>query len=167
MLIKPAITVRPRQPSDEPFLFSVYCSVREAEFDALDIPAEQRLSALHMQYETQHMAYSARYPGSDYEVICFSGEPVGWVWVASLRDALHLVDIGLLPSARNQGVGTWIVHKLQQRAMAEGKPIRCNVHQENPGSLRFHQRLGFQIVHEDSMDLKMEWHHIRGADCRG
>jgi ribosomal protein S18 acetylase RimI-like enzyme len=164
MHTKPALTLRPRHPSDEPFLFAVYCSLREPDFAALRLPPDEKLQMLQMQYETQFMAYAAHYPGSDYQVICRDGEPVGRIWIASLPHELHLVDIVLLPAARNQGIGTAVLRKLQQRAEEEEKPIRCNVHQENPGSLRFHQRLGFQIVHEDSMDVKMEWNHAVTRD---
>jgi hypothetical protein len=30
----------------------------------------------------------------------------------------------------------------------------------NPGSLRFHQRLGFSIIREDQMHLYLEWRTV-------
>ena len=36
-------------------------------------------------------------------------------------------------------------------------PIPCTVDRLNPGSLRFHQRLGFTMVREDLLQYYMEW----------
>jgi ribosomal protein S18 acetylase RimI-like enzyme len=151
------ITLRQREPADEPFLFTLYSAIRAPEFSPIPLSDAQKQQIFRMQYDAQCAAYSTLYPDSDYQLILRNGSPIGRIWVARLADELHLVDIGLLPEARNAGVGTSILRELQREASEAGKPIRCNVHRENPGSLRFHLRLGFQVVYEDPMDLKLEW----------
>jgi len=48
----------------------------------------------------------------------------------------------------------------KQEAANARLPIRCTVFRFNPGSLRFHQRLGFNIVREDPMNYSMEWRSV-------
>jgi N-acetylglutamate synthase-like GNAT family acetyltransferase len=82
---------------------------------------------------------------------------VGRLWVAPGGDALLLVDIAIHPGVQSKGLGTVLVQRLQADAQQAKLPIRSTVDRFNPGSLRFHQRLGFRIVREDLMNFYMEW----------
>jgi len=59
---------------------------------------------------------------------------------------------------QSKGLGTVLVQRLQQEAQRAKLPIKSTVDRFNPGSLKFHQRLGFQVVREDMMNYFMEWH---------
>jgi len=72
----------------------------------------------------------------------------------------HLVDIAVLPKLQSKGIGTVLIKRLQQEAAKARLPIRCSVFRFNPGSLRFHQRLGFSIVREDQMHHYLEWRPV-------
>ena len=50
-----------------------------------------------------------------------------------------------------------LVQRLQQEAQQLRVPITCMVDRFNPGSLRFHQRLGFTITREDVLNYFLEW----------
>jgi len=50
-----------------------------------------------------------------------------------------------------------LVRRLQREAQNAKLPIRSVVDRFNPGSLRFHQRLGFQMVREDQLQYYLEW----------
>ena len=160
-----SVSLRPATAEDESFLFDLYCAVRAPEFALLPLPPEQKNHLIAMQYAAQRNAYRAEYPGSSYEIVLEQGRPVGRIWIARLEDEFHLVDIALLPQARNAGIGTMLMKQLQAEARRAGKPVRSSIFQFNPGSLRFHQRLGFQVTNEDEIQCYMEW--TPGKDTEG
>lgn len=82
---------------------------------------------------------------------------MGRIWAADLEGEFHLLDIALLPEFRNQGVGTFLISWLQAQARQAGKTVRSMVFRFNPGSLRLHQRLGFQVIAEDEIQFYFEW----------
>jgi len=102
-------------------------------------------------------AYAAMYPNSCYHIVLLDSRPIGRLWVARQEDGYDLVDIAILPDLRNKGIGAVLIQRLQADAQQAKLPIRSMVQRFNPGSLRFHQRLGFQIVREDVMHFYLEW----------
>jgi len=85
---------------------------------------------------------------------------VGRLWVAPGDNEYLLVDIALHPSVQKKGIGTVVIQRLQQEAAKARMPIRSSVFRFNPGSLRFHQKLGFRIVREDQVNYYMEWRSV-------
>jgi len=49
-----------------------------------------------------------------------------------------------------------VMRELIAEAGGAGVPLRCSVATNNPGSLRFHQRLGFLIIGGDESYYQME-----------
>ena len=152
-----SISLRATVPEDEPFLFHLYCKTREPEFALLDLPDQQKMSLLQMQYDAQHGGYCAQYPGSENLLVMHQDVPAGRIWIARLEDEICLVDIALLAEFRSQGIGTLLVNEILEEARKAGKPVRSTVFRFNYGSLRFHQRLGFQVKAEDEIQFYMEW----------
>jgi len=113
-----------------------------------------------MQFQAQMAAYTQMYPNSCYHVVLLDGKPAGRLWFAPGDDEFHLVDIAVHPKLQSKGIGTVLVQRLQQEAVKARLPIRCSVFRFNPGSLRFHQRLGFSIVREDQTHYYMEWRPV-------
>jgi ribosomal protein S18 acetylase RimI-like enzyme len=68
------------------------------------------------------------------------------------------VDISLLPEFQNRGIGAALIAEAIAAARAAGVRLSCSVAVTNRGSLRFHQRLGFQVVGRDEVyyDLAVE-----------
>ena len=151
------LAVRPAQPQDEPFLYDLYFAVRGPEFALAPISEAQRVALIEMQFRAQMGAYAAMYPNSCYHIVLLDSRPIGRLWVARQEDGYDLVDIAILPDLRNKGIGAALIQRLQADAQQAKLPIRSTVLRFNPGSLRFHQRLGFQIVREDAMHFHMEW----------
>jgi GNAT superfamily N-acetyltransferase len=110
-----------------------------------------------MQFRAQMSSYTQQFPNSCYHLVLLDGKPVGRLWVAPGDGGFHLVDIALLPSLQSKGIGTVLIQQLQEEAQKAKLPIRSTVDRFNPGSLRFHQRLGFTIVREDLLQYYMEW----------
>lgn len=155
--IMSTLAVRPALPQDEIFLYDLYRAVRAPEFDQAPIDATQKEHLLRMQFRGQMSAYQQMFPNSCYHLVLLDGKPVGRLWVAQDEAEFHLVDIALHPTLQSKGIGTVLIQRLQQEALAARLPIRCEVFRFNPGSLRFHRRLGFNVVREDQMHFYLEW----------
>jgi GNAT superfamily N-acetyltransferase len=154
------LAVRPAQSLDEIFLYDLYSAVRSPEFAQAPITASQREFLIRMQFQAQTSAYSQMFPNSCYHIVLLDGKPFGRLWVAQGESEFHLVDIAVHPSLQGKGIGTVLVQRLQQEAAKARLPIRSTVLRFNPGSLRFHQRLGFATVRADEMHYYMEWRSV-------
>jgi ribosomal protein S18 acetylase RimI-like enzyme len=151
------LAVRPALPQDEIFLYDLYAAVRGPLFDQAAITPVQKEHLLRMQFRAQLSSYTQQFPNSCYHLVLLDGKPVGRLWVAPGDGEFHLVDIALLPSLQSKGIGTVLIQRLQEEAQKAKLPIRSVVDRFNPGSLRFHRRLGFSIVREDLLQYYMEW----------
>ena len=151
------LAVRPALPQDEIFLYELYVAIRGPLFALAPITAVQRQHLLQMQFRAQTSSYTQQFPNSCYHVVLLDSKPVGRLWVAPGDNAYILVDIGIHPSVQSKGLGTVLVQRLQQEAQKAKLPIRSTVDRFNPGSLKFHKRLGFQVVREDLLNYYMEW----------
>jgi GNAT superfamily N-acetyltransferase len=151
------IAVRPALPQDEIFLYELYSAVRGPEFALAPISPTQREHLIRMQFRGQMSSYAQMYPNSCYHIVLLDSKPIGRLWVAPGEGEFHLVDIALHPSVQKKGIGTVLVQRLQQEATRARSPIASTVFRFNPGSLRFHKRLGFAIVREDEMHYYMQW----------
>jgi ribosomal protein S18 acetylase RimI-like enzyme len=154
------LAVRPALPQDEIFLYELYSAVRAPEFALAPVTPAQKEHLMRMQFRGQMSSYAQMFPNSCCHVVMLDGNPAGRLWVAMLESEYHLVDIAVHPDLQSKGIGTVLIQRLQQEAAKAGLPIRCSVFRFNPGSLRFHQRLGFTIVREDLMHYYMEWRSV-------
>jgi GNAT superfamily N-acetyltransferase len=151
------LAVRPALPQDEIFLYDLYHAIRGPEFAQAPISLAQQTELIRMQFRAQMSAYAAMFPNSCYHLILLDGKPVGRLWVAQDEREFHLVDIAIHPDLQNKGIGAAIIQRLQQEAARARLPVRCTVQRFNPGSLRFHQRLGFAILRTDELHSYLEW----------
>ena len=131
--------------------------MRAPEFEPAPIPTAQKEELIRMQFRGQMSAYAQMFPNSCYHLVLLDSKPVGRLWVAPMEDEFHLVDIALHPTLQSKGIGSVLIQRLQQEAAAARLPVRCSVFRFNPGSLRFHRRLGFNIIREDQMHYYLEW----------
>lgn len=151
------LAVRPALPQDEIFLYELYSAVRGPEFALAPVSPTQREHLIRMQFRCQMSAYQQMFPNSCYHVVLLDSKPVGRLWVAQTEREFHLVDIAVHPNLQRKGIGKALIERLQQEATKARLPVRCCVFRFNPGSLRFHRRLGFSITREDEMHFYLEW----------
>jgi GNAT superfamily N-acetyltransferase len=151
------IAVRPALPQDEIFLYELYVAIRGPQFAQALLTAAQREHLLRMQFHAQLSSYTQQFPNSCYHLVMLDGKAVGRLWVAPVHGGFHLVDIAIHPTLQSKGLGGVLVQRLQQEAQNAKMPITSTIDRFNPGSLRFHQRMGFHVVREDPMQYYMEW----------
>ena len=150
------ITLRPATAADDDFIFNCYASTREQELAQVPWTAEQKESFVRMQYAAQKNHYAAEAPRASHDVIYVDATPVGRIYLDRREDALHILDITVLPQHRNHGTGALLLRRLLDEAGRAGKPMTIYVENFNP-SVRFFERLGFQKDHEKGFHLLMKW----------
>lgn len=89
-------------------------------------------------------------------VIVINESDAGWLQVVELPDSIYLVQLCLLPSLQNRGIGTAIVRELSDKATQAGKPLILDV-MKNNRARSLYERLGFQVVEVSQYELKMRW----------
>jgi len=152
----PNITLRPVGPTDYEFLLEVYSSTRADELALVPWTSEQQQLFVRSQFAAQQAHYAEKYPGASHDIIMSSGRPVGRLYVARLDHEIRIVDITILPTERNCGIGTYLIKQILDEAKGAGKLTRIYVEEFNP-SLRLFERLGFSVSAQHGMHLLLEW----------
>jgi GNAT superfamily N-acetyltransferase len=155
-LQKPAVTLRHITPADDALLLELYGSTRADELALLPWSDEQKQQFIAMQLAAQQDYYSQKYPDGQHDVIVYDGRAVGRLYVARLADEIRIVDLIVLPTERNAGIGSQLVKQLLEEARAAGKRVRIFVESFNP-SLKLFERMGFVAVEESGIHLLLEW----------
>jgi ribosomal protein S18 acetylase RimI-like enzyme len=96
------------------------------------------------------------------KVLRQAGADIGWMQVSDAGEELHLDQLHLVPSARNQKIGTRLIRMLQEQARAAGKPLALNVIRGNRAKALY-ERLGFAVVGADDEKVRMLWDGSSGA----
>lgn len=154
--------LRPAGTQDREHLLRVYASTREHELDLTDWSQRQRQAFVEMQFEAQQRHYRAQFPRSQCllimpDVDSAGGLPVGRLWLDRRADALHVLDISLLPDARGQGLGTRLLRDLMEQTLATALPLTIYVELHNPAR-RLYERLGFASLGDpQGLYQRMAW----------
>lgn len=145
------IAYRTMTDDDLPFVAALYATTRAEEVAATGWPAAMQAAFLDQQHRAQHRHYRATHPQGEWLLIERAGEPIGRLYLAEEMGQLLVVDISLLPAARGSGLGTAI---LKDVLAGETRPVALHVQRTNPAR-RLYERLGFELVEEQAIYLKM------------
>lgn len=145
------ISYRVMTDDDLPFVAALYATTRAEEVASTGWPAEMQAAFLDQQHRAQHGHYRATWPDGEWLLIERGGEPIGRLYLAEAGGMRLLVDISLLPAARGAGLGTAILTDL---LAGETRPVQLHVERYNP-ALRLYERLGFELVEEQPIRLRM------------
>jgi ribosomal protein S18 acetylase RimI-like enzyme len=149
------IGLRPAVAADESFLYRVYASTREVELQLFDWNDDQKTAFLTMQFGAQRLSYRQSFPGWGYDIIAIGDQPVGRFFVHRGADAIRVVDLGLLPEYRSQGIGSALLKAVLEEADEAGMPIRLHVESFNR-AMKLYERLGFRAVRINGIHVEME-----------
>jgi ribosomal protein S18 acetylase RimI-like enzyme len=150
------VSLRPATAADDEFILSVYASTREQEMAMVPWSAEQKAAFVRMQYEAQKRHYQAEFAHASHDIIYMDETPAGRLYLDRRADALHILDITMLPRYRGQGAGAILVRRLMDEARGQSKTVTIYVESFNP-SVRFFERLGFRREHEQGLQWLMKW----------
>jgi GNAT superfamily N-acetyltransferase len=149
------LRLRPEHEEDRAFRYRLFCDTREPEFALLAPAAFEQV--MTQQFHAQTLSDLARFPQARFDIIELSGEPIGRIVVDRPGDALHLVDLAIVPHQRSRGVGTAIMRALMDEAEGAGVPVRLEGASEGDPSLQFYLRLGFVPVETVPLYMRLEW----------
>jgi ribosomal protein S18 acetylase RimI-like enzyme len=149
------VVLRPIREGDEDFLRRVYGETRREELDQVVWEEGAREAFLQMQFEAQSKHYFQHYPGATFFVIEARGEAIGRLYFVHWPREIRVIDIALLPEARNRGIGGMLMENILTEARAGGKLVSIHVEKHNPAIL-FYQRLGFAPVEDKGVYWLME-----------
>lgn len=149
-------SLRPITPEDESFLASLYASTRAEELAQTNWSDEQKTMFCRMQFNAQTEDYRRNYSDASFQIIERGGVAVGRLLVLRSDEAVHVIDIALMPAHRGAGIGTKLLGELQDEAKAAGKKLSIYVERFNPAR-RLYDRLGFRQIEERGVYFLMEW----------
>jgi GNAT superfamily N-acetyltransferase len=151
-----SIGLHPAIPADEPFLYRVFASARAEQLRLVDWDDDHKTALLRMQFIAQNASYREGFPGSGYEVILHGGQPAGRLFLYRGTDEIRVVDIGLFPEHRNQGIGGALLKAVLDEAAEAGKAVRLHVESFNR-AVRVYERLEFASIGTDGAHIEMEY----------
>jgi len=155
-----SLLFRSATDDDLPFLLTLYASTRDDEMRVLDWTDEQKTEFLTQQFNAQNHYYHEQFPQAEYLVLEDRGKAIGRIYLNREPDQLRLIDIALVPEARNQGLGEALLLDLLDEAQAAALPVRIHVEQFNP-AMRLYLRLGFEPIEDQGVYQLMEWRPAR------
>ena len=150
------LTLRSEAAADRAFLRTLFGAVRVRELGLAGMDEALLQPLLDMQFEAQRQSYLQAYPAARFDIIEVDGVAAGRHIVAQAGDALHLVDIALLPAWCGQGIGSTQLRALQWEAAGAGLPLRLHVALNNRAEALY-CRLGFKETGMSGMHRAMEW----------
>ena len=149
------ISLRPIQPEDEAFLCHLYGTTRD-DITHLDLDQTQKDTLITMQFRVQHQHYTQQCPSAELALILLNTKPIGRLYLDLRKTEIRILDIALLPTYRNQGIGSMLLQNILARGAQSGLPVTLHVLQHSP-ALRLYQRLGFTCLERDELSYFMAW----------
>jgi ribosomal protein S18 acetylase RimI-like enzyme len=148
-----ATTLRRRavEPADADVLFAIFAATREEELALVPWSAEEKKAFLRMQFDAQERHYRAAYPSASFELVFEGNTVVGRLYVDRGPEAVHVIDIAVLPEHRGRGIGT----ALLEEVVAAGRPVRLHVDRFSRAR-RLYERLGFREVEDRGVYVLLE-----------
>lgn len=146
----PALQIRPAQAADEPWQRQLFANLRG--FDPAMLAACPPL--LDQQWQLQQ-AFLNDYPEAQTQIILSAGRAIGIITLHQRTNIWRLLEIGLEPNYRSQGIGQRLLHALTELADSQGQVLELAVMPHNP-ALRLYQRLGFIALAESEADLQLQ-----------
>lgn len=122
-------------------------------------PPAIRTQFLLQQFQAQRMGYRNMYPQAAFSIILSNGVRAGRIVVSRSDAEIRLVDIALLPTFRNKGMGTQLLSDLRSDAQRLRIPVCLSVLRDNRAQ-KLYRSLGFTETGTDDTRIHMEWHPV-------
>ena len=150
------LTLRPIIDTDQPFLKQVYASTREEELAIVPWSEEEKITFLEFQFNAQHNFYQSQFGEADFWIIEQAGVSIGRLYLDRRPDEVRIIDIALMPTYRDRGIGTALLNTILAEGRAKNQPVRIHV-EHNNRALHLYRRLGFTQIGEEGVYYLMEW----------
>lgn len=155
-LVGQGLSLRREVDGDVDFLRRLYISLRWDELVDVEWSDDQKIAFLQSQFDNQRFHYGKYYSQGDFAIIERHGEAIGRLYLFRSRREIRIVDIGLLPEWRAQGLGTLLLKSVLAEGQTAGQKVSINVEVFNPAR-RLYDRLGFKEMEQSGPYWLMEW----------
>lgn len=135
------LLMRPETEADALFLKTLFVTVVMGQMGLQDAAGMEPL--IDLQRHSREQTYAAIWPHARRWIIEHDGSPIGSLIEGDKGDAVHMVDLSLLPQVQGQGLGSAVLADAQSRAAARGKAVTAMVMVSNVASLALVRRRGF------------------------
>ncbi|GAB4271477.1 MAG: GNAT family N-acetyltransferase [Candidatus Promineifilaceae bacterium] len=140
-----AYTLRPASAKDYDYLFALHKATIRPYVEAIWGWVD----------EWQEEYFRKKFNPSNQKIIQINGKDIGVVVVEDRGSYLYLALIEITPAYQGQGIGTAVIHNLQQRARQEKRPLRLHVLKSNLRARQLYEQLGFVISNEEPIRWEM------------
>jgi GNAT superfamily N-acetyltransferase len=144
------LALRPSTEADQPLQQALFVSFRADEFAMLPLPPAQKDALLHQQFRLQQHHFVTHFTGADFWVV-ERAQPtgvnaaIGRFYLYRANPLWHVIDIGFLPEARGQGLGSVLLKWTQASAIDAGAAaIELYVAVTNWRAEKLYRSLGFE-----------------------
>jgi ribosomal protein S18 acetylase RimI-like enzyme len=93
------------------------------------------------------------------QIIKAFGKDVGYLILNVGKDAIHIVDILILPQFQNRGLGSEIIKNLMAKTRDDGLLLKLGVFKVNERAKKLYENLGFKIIEETATHFMMKFQH--------
>jgi GNAT superfamily N-acetyltransferase len=158
------LSLRHPTDADTPFLRALFASFQADEMGLVTWPQAQRDALLNDQFRLQHHHLVSYFSGADFWIVERAERPgatlpLGRFYLDRSTALWRVVDIGFLPEARGQGLGSALLKWAQASALDAGAAgIDLHVVAVNTRAQSLYRRLGFEPEGEpDGLHQRMAW----------
>lgn len=150
------IGVREEHADDLPFLRDLYAGIRADELAMTAWSDAEKRRFSDDQLELQRIHYRRHYEGAEFLIIERDGAAIGRIYVCAFAAEIRLMDIAVVESERDRGIGTALVSALIEEARARGVELTLHVEPDNPAQ-RLYRRFGFRLVEHRGVYDFLAW----------
>jgi GNAT superfamily N-acetyltransferase len=161
-LTRRGIAMHLRSGDSTPFLTHLFIQTRWQELANAGWTDPQKIAFLTQQFGFQDLHYTRHYAGAASGIITQYGEPIGRLLLFAMPGELRIVDIALLPTHCNQGIGAALLEAVLGQARRRNDAVTIHVEALNPAH-RLYTRLGFTDIGGNEIHRKMAWRCAAGA----
>jgi ribosomal protein S18 acetylase RimI-like enzyme len=149
--------LRPAQPSDQAFQYSLFRARRAGMFQTAGLPAPMIDNLLNLQYRAREQSYRGSFPNARWSIVEHAGEPIGELIIDDEAESLHIVDITLSPERQGCGIGSALVRAVVTDSASRGG-VRAMADVGNAASRQMFARLGFvESPCGDEANVELRW----------
>ncbi|WP_442880904.1 GNAT family N-acetyltransferase [Brevundimonas sp.] len=157
LLTGETLQLRPAHDGDLDFLRRLYHSFRAGEMAPVPWSQAEKDAFLDDQFRLQHRHFTTVFPEADFLVVEQGNAPIGRLYLQRDEEGVLVVDIGLLPDFRRQGIGRVLMEwVLREAADAQAAKVWLHVLEQNLPARRLYEQLGFVVVGGQDVRMRME-----------
>ncbi|EKT4487944.1 MULTISPECIES: GNAT family N-acetyltransferase [Shewanella] len=143
--------------ADTAFIQKVFNSCR-SYFLHLGLPEEMAQVLLLQQFQLQQAWFKNHYPNAITQILRLQEQAAGILTLNTGTEALHILDMALLPEYRGQGLGSELLNAIQSLAQLNQLAVSLMVARDNPQAKKLYLNKGFVTQDVTETHELMRWH---------